>query len=81
MVAPCGNPGHGLSTAVDCLQQHRTQQAELNPTSGVETADDADDADKQKVGGETGRMSPKPVESLWLRVEREIRGSYSGFRD
>jgi len=29
------------------------------PTSEVETADDADDADKQELGGETSRMSPK----------------------
>jgi len=29
------------------------------PTSEVETADNADDADKQELGGETGRMSPK----------------------
>jgi len=27
----------------------------------VETADDADDADKPELGGETGRMSPKPA--------------------
>ena len=33
----------------------------FNPTSEVETADDADYADKQKLGGETGRMSPKPA--------------------
>jgi len=32
---------------------------ELIPTSEVETADDADDADKQEPGGETSRMSPK----------------------
>jgi len=31
----------------------------FNPTSEVETADDADDADKQELGGETSRMSPK----------------------
>ena len=31
----------------------------LSPASEVETADDADDADKPELGGETGRMSPK----------------------
>ena len=29
--------------------------------SEVETADDADDADNQELGGESGRMSPKPT--------------------
>jgi hypothetical protein len=33
----------------------------LNPTSEVETADYADDTDKQELGGETGRMSLKSV--------------------
>jgi hypothetical protein len=31
----------------------------LDSTSEVETADDADDAHKQELGDETGRMSPK----------------------
>jgi len=34
-------------------------QFELNLNSEVETADDADDADNQELGGESGRMSPK----------------------
>jgi hypothetical protein len=38
--------------------------AVFNPTSEVETADDADDADKQELGGETGRMSPKLTLSM-----------------
>ena len=32
--------------------------------SEVETADDADDADNQELGGESGRMSPKPTPQL-----------------
>jgi hypothetical protein len=31
------------------------------PTSEVETADDADDTDKQELEGKTGRTSPKRV--------------------
>jgi len=37
------------------------QKVFFNPTSEVESADYADYADKQKLGGETGRMSPKPA--------------------
>jgi hypothetical protein len=36
----------------------------VNATSEVETADDADDADKQEVEGETGRMNPKHALSM-----------------
>ena len=36
----------------------------LNPTSEVETADDADDADKPELGGKTGRMKPKHVPQM-----------------
>jgi len=39
----------------------RRQARHICLTSEVETADDADDADKQELGGETGRMSPKPT--------------------
>jgi hypothetical protein len=40
------------------------QSAVFNPTSEVETADNADDADKQELGGETGRTSPKHTLSM-----------------
>jgi hypothetical protein len=53
----------------------------LNRTSEVETADDADDADKQELGSKTDRMGPKhaPETNPFIISEiREIRGSYFG---
>jgi len=38
-------------------------QAFLNPASEIETADDADNADKPKLGGETRLSSVKSVKS------------------
>ena len=43
------------------LARQRSWMFQFNPTSEVETADDADDADKPELGGETVRMSPKPT--------------------
>ena len=52
---------------------------DLNPTSEVKTADDAD---KHELGGETSRMSPKnapQTKPFIIREIREIRGSYFSF--